>query len=119
MFGYFPGNKIGFAGNEAQYVIRDWAHQSRTGRYELKNSRKNYEELLGKVNKPVLAISIHGDTLAPPSAVEHLCGKLKQSRITHWHYIPDKNLKLLVNHFTWVKQPEAIVTQISNWTKNI
>lgn len=35
LFGYFPGGKIGFAGNEAMYVIRDWAYQSRTGRLSL------------------------------------------------------------------------------------
>ncbi|MCG8326499.1 MAG: alpha/beta fold hydrolase [Chitinophagales bacterium] len=109
--GYFPGNKIGFAGKEAKTVIKDWSYNAIKGDYKLSNSDYDYEDSLNQLIKPVLSISIKDDDLASKKAVENLYQKFNtQSTITHIH-IEDENW----NHFSWAKMPDRLINIIQNW----
>jgi len=113
--GSFPGEIVGFGGREAYGVIRDWARQARTGRYELSGCDHEFEGLMAAVEKPVLAISVAGDWIAPEKAVSHLCGKLKRAAVTRWHYRPLSDGQAKIDHFRWVKHAQPIVETISAW----
>lgn len=110
VLGYFPGRKLGFGGTEALGVICDWARQARTGRYEPRESTVNYERLLAEMEVPVLAFSFADDFLSPPKAVGNLLAKMRRAPVTHVTLAGDG-----LDHFRWVRNPEAIVEKIREW----
>jgi predicted alpha/beta hydrolase len=115
LFGYAPGDKLGFAGKEAKSVIYDWAYNARTGKYRASGSSNDFEALLPQVKKPVLAISLAKDQLAPKSAVEALLAKLPSCDIEHQH-LSAQDLGLeKVSHYSWAKQPAPFVPRIQSW----
>ena len=116
IIGYFPGHQIGFAGKEAQTVIKDWCHNALTGQYKPKGSLFDYEKALSLLKKKVLAFSIQGDDLAPPIALEYLTNKYHPDAPIKRHHLTleDTGLKKLT-HFSWAKTPAYIVTKIQEW----
>ena len=116
IFGYFPGNKLGFGGRESRTVIRDWTINGKTGKYQLLGSSFNYEENLKQLELPTLAVSLNGDWMASKKAVKNLYHKLSnQSAITHLH-LSGEDLNIdQVNHFNWAKKPERMVRHIKDW----
>jgi predicted alpha/beta hydrolase len=112
--GVFPGDKVGFAGREAKTQMLDWSRQSRTGRYQLRNTGFDYERALQTVKHPLLAISVEGDTFAPPKAVDILCAKMPQAALTRKHH-PMIDAIRKSPHFAWAKHPDWIVEQALAW----
>lgn len=118
IFGYVPGKKVGFGGNEAKGVIQDWAHQGRSSKYEPHGDAFDYELGLKKLLHPILAISFEKDSLTTKAAVEHLLAKFNQRTPKTHHYITkDHPLEQNYNHFNWVKKPENIVGLVANWMR--
>ncbi len=118
--GYFPGKTIGFGGKEARTVMKDWSANGLSGKYILTNSDYDYEIALSQMIKPVLAISIENDTMAPVEATKILYGKFNpNSSITH-QIVPSKQNNLpVINHFNWAKHPAYTVNFIKNWIAEI
>ena len=115
VLGYFPGRRVGFGETEPKTTMKDWAYTTRSGQYRPTNSFTDYEALLPHLSVPVLAISMSDDGYAPEGAVLGLCAKMSGARITHLHLIPrELGLKIL-GHFAWLKEPEPIVTRVSDW----
>ncbi len=112
--GVFPGDKMGFAGREARTQMLDWSRQSRTGRYEPQGASENFEALLKEVSVPVLAVSVEGDTFAPPRAVELLCEKMPAAKLSRLHHplLPEI---AKAPHFAWARNPTWLVEQITQW----
>lgn len=116
IFGYFPGDKLGFAGKEARSVIKDWSYNARYGKYKLTNSDYDYEKALKLFDKPVISISVEGDVLASRKAVENLYNKFNpKSEISHFHLNSEETGISPLNHFTWAKNPDYFVGLIKNW----
>jgi predicted alpha/beta hydrolase len=115
--GYFPGDKLGFAGREARGVIRDWASQALTGRYDVTVGGAAAEDALARATGNVLVVSVENDVLAPASAVDHLCGKLKSAHIERWHYAPEPGVR--IDHFRWVKQAGPVARRVRAWIDGV
>lgn len=116
IIGYFPGNKIGFAGKEARTVIRDWSYNARNGNYKLTDSDFDYEKALKRLNKPVMSISIENDYLASRKAVENLYNKFSpESDISHLHLTSEETGISPLNHFAWAKKPEYFSGITEKW----
>lgn len=118
LVGYFPGHRFRFAGREARTLIRDWARQARTGRYVFGRPRIDYEPLLAEVDLPVLAVSLEGDWLAPPAAMDGLIGKMPRARITRHHLDPKALGYERIDHFRWVRQPGVVMPVVLEWLKS-
>ena len=108
--GYFPGEKVGFAGTEAKNLILDWAYNARTGGYKPINSSLDFENSFENIKLPVLAISFAADKLAPQNAVKRLTSKMKNALVNYFHYQQND-----LDHFNWVKKNESIIYEIHNW----
>ena len=119
LFGYFPGHKIGFGGQQPKTVISDWARQGRTGKFVPKGSNFDYESAMAKITHPVFALSIEGDDFAPHSATDHLVGKLKSAALTRIEYQPSDLIKPKINHFRWVKHSEEIIGSLGDWVERL
>ncbi|WP_161962396.1 alpha/beta fold hydrolase [Nocardioides speluncae] len=109
--GHFPGKRVGFAGREARTVMADWARVARTGRFATGSPRVDREDELAKVDVPVLAISLTGDTFAPRRAVDALADKLTGAEVTRLHLTPDEP----TDHFKWARRPQTVVPAIVDW----
>jgi predicted alpha/beta hydrolase len=112
--GYFPGKRVGFGGTEARTVMRDWAQVARSGRYRPRGSALNYETALAQLRLPVLAISFEHDNFAPARAMKNLLSKMPAAAAEHRQLLARDTGKTL-DHFNWVKHPEAVVPQIADW----
>ena len=121
VIGYLPGTKLGFAGNEARGVMRDWAYNARTGRYRIKNKNQSnaLEGTMSQFKKPILAITFDGDKLSPHGAMQALLDKFHNAHKTH---IRTSALELGVkklDHFNWVHSADKLSPKIGNWIKKV
>ena len=117
--GYFPGHKIGFGGKQPKQMMRDWAWQGRTGHFQPKDASINYELAMEQYQKPIFALSIEGDTLAPHSATDHLVSKMKNALVHRVYYRKSTALESKIDHFQWVKHSDGIVTELSQWEQTL
>ncbi|MEU3007283.1 alpha/beta fold hydrolase [Streptomyces sp. NPDC007020] len=117
LWGYFPGHRLGFAGRQPARLIRDWARIARTGRFEPSGADIAYAERLASVRLPVLAVSVAGDSLAPPTAVDRLCAALPSAVVERWHFEPEKGVR--VDHVRWARNGAPVAERIRAWADGL
>ncbi|WP_338118120.1 alpha/beta fold hydrolase [Streptomyces coryli] len=120
VLGRWPGDLFGFGGRQPARVMRDWARQSRTGRYRLPEAAAgsaavDYDALMARLDLPVLAVGVAGDRLAPPGAVRHLCGKVPKADLEKWSYTASKAGGSRLDHFRWVRHGEGLAAYVADW----
>jgi predicted alpha/beta hydrolase len=115
VLGYWPGERLGFGGTQTTAVMRDWARQGRTGRYTLRGSDTDYEAALARLKLPVLAVGVDNDTLAPPSATDHLLQKITAAPVSRWHYTEALAGGRRLDHFRWVRHSDGMSAYITDW----
>lgn len=108
LVGHFPGERLRFAGREARGVMRDWGVLTRTGRLVVG------DQGLAGLRLPVLAVSIEGDALGVPAAVDALAAKLPHARLTREH-LTDTGL----DHFRWARETDVIVPLLTCWLTTV
>ena len=119
LFGYFPGDKVGFGGKGAKTVILDWSHLGVTGEFKLTGDTFDYETALKKINIPVFAAAIEGDTLAPKAAMRNLYQKFHPQNPTTTYELTKEMIGKPLNHFNWVKNNVPLVARIKEWMATI
>ncbi|WNI30971.1 alpha/beta fold hydrolase [Streptomyces sp. ITFR-6] len=117
LWGYFPGDRLGFAGRQPARLIRDWARIARTGRFEPSGAEIAYAERLRSVRLPVLAVSVSGDSLAPPATVDRLCATLPSATVERWHFEPSRGVR--VDHVRWARRGAPIAERIRAWADGL
>ncbi|TDK28492.1 alpha/beta fold hydrolase [Luteimonas aestuarii] len=105
--GYLPGRRIGFGGNEARSLIRDWARTAITGHYQAQGVDTNLEAALARVSVPVRAALFDNDWLAPESSLRFLLSKLA-TREPQARIFGAATLGAAADHYAWMKRPEAV-----------
>ena len=118
VFGYFPGQRLGFAGRQPKTLMMDWSATVRTGNYQPHGTRKAYESAMVRTEKPILSISLAGDFYAPPKAAEHLSLKYgPASDVVHLHYAGDRLPHPQIDHFNWVKSADFLLPALQQWVQ--
>lgn len=108
--GALPGRSVGFGGNEARALIRDWGRSGLTGRYAAEGLDTDLERALGEVRAPVSALLFANDWLAPRSSLDYLLSKLASpARV---HTLSDATLGVRADHFAWMKRPRAVASAL-------
>jgi len=111
--GYLPGRRIGFGGNEARGVIRDWARTGRSGRYAA-DQMGDLEAGMAALERPLLALRLQDDWLGPAASLDWLLGKLPLARRAVGVMTPHE-LHGPADHFGWMKMPLPVATRIAQW----
>lgn len=106
-FGALPGRRIGFGGQEARGVIRDWSRTALTGRYAAPGVG-DLEERLREVTMPLKGVLLQQDWLAPPGSLDYLTSKLSPSE-QRVDLLDASRLGTRADHFAWMREPAAIV----------
>lgn len=115
--GYFPGEKIGFAGNEPSGQMKDWVRSALTGRYRLDGADIDYDKALANVSMPILALTFHSDTFAPAAACDRLLMKMPRAQVKHLD-LSDTDVGLKqAGHFQWARKPAGVLPHISDWLR--
>lgn len=118
LLGYFPGNRIGFGGREANGVLRDWYRVAKTGRYQPAGSVKDYEHAFTQMRMPTLSVNFEHDNMAPAAAADYLIGKLTSCQPEKWQWKANDTGGLKLDHYSWLKQPKIVVPRIADWILN-
>jgi len=106
--GALPGRRLGFGGDEARGLIRDWARVGLSGRYRAAGWPVDLEAGMRQVRVPIHGVLFDDDWLAPESSLRALMAKLPDSpaRVAVLHHAA---LGTRADHFAWMKQPGAVV----------
>ncbi|SDG03621.1 Predicted alpha/beta hydrolase [Lentzea fradiae] len=117
-WGYFPGDRVGFGGRESARVITDWARFARTGRFAPAGADLDYEQAMSRVDLPVLVVSVEGDLMHTPAAMDELTGKLASKRVTRLRYTAaDAGQKL--DRYRWVRVPGPLPGWLRDWWRDV
>ena len=106
LVGYYPGQRLGFAGREAGGVMRDWAATVRSGRYLDYTGDGAMDAALARLALPVLGLRFARDWLVPAASLEALLGKLGPGP-RRVEVFDDARLGARADHFRWMKAPDA------------
>ena len=106
-YGALPGRRIGFGGQEARGVIRDWARSALSGVYAATGMEPGLDAAMAQVAVPIRAVVKGEDWLAPASSLRFLLSKLPRSSasITRLDTAPGAR----ADHFAWMQQPDRTV----------
>src|SRR5688572_12804419 len=105
--GALPGRRIGFGGQEARGVIRDWSRSALSGRYAAAGLDIDLEAAMAQVAVPIRAVVKTEDWLAPVSSLRFLLSKVPRSTPTIVSLGPEPGRH--ADHFSWMRQPERTV----------
>lgn len=106
LFGALPGRRIGFGGQEARGVIRDWSRTALSGIYRVPGVA-DLEARMRAVDCSVRAVLLRDDWLAPPGSFQFLAGKLS-SRSIDACTLDRSALGTEADHFAWMRHPHAV-----------
>ena len=107
--GALPGRKLGFGGEEARTLMRDWARVGLSGRYAASGLDIDLESAMAKVEVQAQAIVLDRDRFAPTRSARALLEKLPRSPST-LTTLDSAALGTKADHFAWMKRP-AVVAQ--------
>jgi predicted alpha/beta hydrolase len=113
LLGHFPGERLGFAGQEASGVMRDWSHVAHTGEFSPRGSDINYELAMRNLEVPVVALGFKADPWSPIKATAALLAKLPRSSAVQWHWGKAETGGLDFDHFSWTKQPALVAKAVA------
>jgi len=142
--GVLPGRRLGFAGQEARGVIRDWARTAISGRYaatgmaidrgrgdpeqshlaadhphlagagHAEHPYIDLEHALHRVEADVDAVLLRDDWLAPASSLHYLLSKLGDHD-ARLAVLDAATLGARADHFGWMKHPGRVVEHLVGW----
>jgi len=114
--GYYPGQRLKFAGQEAARLMRDWAATVRDGSYRDYGDGEPMDDLLARLSLPTLGLRFSDDWLVPAASLEALVDKLGAG--AHRHELFDEaRLGTAPDHFRWMRRPEAPAAAIADWIR--
>lgn len=107
--GALPGRRIGFGGNEARGVIRDWSRTALGGRYAAAGIGTDLDAAMRSIEVPVRAAVMRDDWLGPESSLRFLLSKLPRSPVQETTFDAER-LGAPADHFAWMRGPETIAS---------
>jgi predicted alpha/beta hydrolase len=114
--GYYPGDRLRFAGREAGQVMRDWAATVRSGRYLEYGGPETMDTALARLELPALGIRMSRDWLVPRASLAALLAKLAGGRHDIEQF-DDQRLGTESDHFRWMRRPQALAQRIAEWIR--
>lgn len=111
--GALPGRRIGFGGQEARGVIRDWSRTGLSGRYAGAGIDVDLEAAMAALAIDAHAVVLDSDWLGPESSLRFLLSKLRRST-TRIDVLGSTALGTRADHYAWMKQPQAVATALLN-----
>lgn len=112
VFGYFPGERIGFGGNEARGIMSDWRALAKHNRYQARGLAEALDAAVAGYTGPVLAVRLADDALAPDASVKAVTDKFRQATLTQ-RVITADQLGDRADHFRWARQARVVADLVT------
>jgi predicted alpha/beta hydrolase len=109
--GSLPGRQLGFGGDEARTLMRDWASVGLSNRYAAAGMDVDLEAALSGVTAPAQGVLMADDWFAPRKSLQSLLDKMPRSRSTVTTLGADE-LLVRADHFAWMKRPQAVANAL-------
>ncbi len=109
--GVLPGRRLGFGGNEARSLIRDWARVGLCNHYAADGMSADLEAGLRRISAPTTAVILEDDWLAPRGSMRALLQKMPTAPHT-LHALGARDLGTAADHFQWMKSPQAVASAL-------
>lgn len=109
--GHFPGEMVGLSNGPGK-LMRDWAKEGLRGNFS--HIDKEADELLEKLELPILFITLNNDKHISLEGSEHLLSRLKSAEVTRLHLRDEYGINEY-HHIKWLKTPEPVVNEIQDW----
>lgn len=109
--GSLPGRRVGFGGNEARGLIRDWARVGLSNHYAADGMTADLEAGMRGITATTSAVVLDDDWLAPSSSMQCLLRKLPNAPHT-LQALSAQQLRTPADHFQWMKSPQAVVSAL-------
>lgn len=122
MLPWYPGDRLGFGGDQPRRLMRDWAFNAASGRYRLEGSALDEAALRARVaalRTPVLSVGLFGDLVAPEGAQEELLAHAPRADITRLYIDGEEPGGRWQRHFGWARDPAAMAQAIAAWTEEV
>lgn len=113
--GYYPGRRLGFAGNEARGMIRDWSRSGWTGDYRPDGMTDELEPALAHLDHPVLTVRMTEDWFVPRPSLQWLLDKMPAAAETRMEPGPEDFSERRADHFGWMKEPAPVADPVIDW----
>ena len=107
LFGFLPGQYVGFGCGQARTLIQEWARVVSTGKYS-----HIYEDVMVKQLAPALCLGYQGDDLCPEKSVAELASLLNgEVRML-------ETARKTNPHSSWARSPVESVALIEHWLES-
>ena len=106
--GTLPGRQLGFGGDEARSLMREWVRVGLSNRYVADGLDADLEAALSSIEADVRAVLLDRDWFAPRRSMQALLDKLPRS-LPALTTLDSKSLGTYADHFAWMKHPDAVV----------
>ena len=118
---WYPGEIVGFGGNQSRKLMRDWCRYATTGQLFALRGLGALRSTAGELTLPILTVYVQGDTLAPALATDQLLcdfGKISRTSATlHTDQLPDVPAQR--RHFAWCRQPGPVCRMVASWMSDL
>jgi predicted alpha/beta hydrolase len=104
LFGYLPGQYVGFGCGQARTLIQEWARVISTGNYS-----HIYQDMAAGTSAPTLCLGFEGDHLCPEKSVADLASLL-DGEIMTLDAAKESN-----PHSSWARSPVECIAAIERW----
>lgn len=111
--GVLPGRRVGFGGNEARGLIRDWSRVGISNRYAAAGLPVDLEQAMDHVQAPVVAVVLQDDWLAPTGSMQALLKKMPAAP-HRLRQLSATDIQTSADHFSWMKSPERIAAALND-----
>ncbi|WP_101675916.1 alpha/beta hydrolase family protein [Alloalcanivorax mobilis] len=118
LFGYYPGERLGFGGREARTVMKDWRRLAQSNRYRAHGLNKDLDAGIATFTGPVLAVRLADDAFAPAAAVDAVTGKFRAARLTE-RVLDAEQLGDRADHFRWARQAGVVAALTGDWLAGV
>lgn len=105
--GTLPGRQLGFGGDEARSLMREWARVGLSNRYAADGLDIDLEVALSSIETEVHAVLLKRDWFAPRRSMQALLDKLPRSQPT-LTTLGSTALGTRADHFAWMKHPGVV-----------
>lgn len=117
LLGRYPGRRLGFAGNEARTVMRDWARTGRTGVYRVPRSTVDFEAAMRASTIPLLGLRMRDDRLCPRDSFDFLLARFSRAPVERITFAAEDFAGGEATHFSWMSEPAPVAAAVAGWVQ--
>lgn len=118
IFGYLPGQYVGWGKPSAKTVVRDWARWGITGKFQGSDGR-DMAPAAAALEKPFLSIGFTDDTwLARPAGIDAFNERLPRCQLSRWTLSPEELGVDKLDHFSHLQTGGKVWTRMDQWIRD-